>query len=344
MRKEIDWSKYKFRASQVSKLMTGTIGITENNAAEIKELENERDTGINVNGNKCKWTPPKQERLAKLIAKRDAPKWEKIPATMRTELRKIYRAEMYNRNFVMTTKYIQKGIQQEEESITIYQNYRNHVVGERTFFVNNKERFTNDYLTGEPDLMPMLLSVGPDKGLRSGFDIKSSWELDTFPFPDDPLISAYEWQNRSYMELLDADLWITAACLPNATEHHLNNEKMKWFYSFKTKDGLPETPEHPMYDEYIETIKLVERNMIFDYDRFVAQNPYHDLEHSREEWFGNDYDIPLERRVVEKAVYRDKACIEDLYSRIELAREYLVYLEGQERPYENNAQAIRSRT
>lgn len=334
--RKIDWSKYKFRCSQLYKINVGTIGIKENQEEQIKELIQERDEGINVNGNKCKWTAPKEEKLVALIKKRDAPWYDQLPATMKTELRAIHRAERYNRNFVFTNKYIQKGLAQEEEAITTLQKYRNEIIGERTFFVKNGERLTHhDYWTGEPDIRPMLFTVGQYKGMKVGFDTKCSWDLSSFPYPEDPLVQQYEDQNQGYIELEDVDGWITASVLVNGTEEQVHNEKLKWYYALKTKDGMPDEPDHKYHNEYIEKCKEVERMMIFDYDRFMALNPFHQMEHTREEWMNMEnprtgrkgLDIPLEERVVEKFTLRSEQWSNDTKERVELGRKYLNHLE-----------------
>ena len=52
MKTKIDWSKYEFRASQCSKLLTGNIPTANEFDARIKELEYERDNLINKNKRK----------------------------------------------------------------------------------------------------------------------------------------------------------------------------------------------------------------------------------------------------------------------------------------------------
>lgn len=312
-----DFSNYKFRCSQLSLIMGGTIGITEEQEKEIVLLKNERDTGINANGNKCKWTDAKKAKLEKLEAEKANPS---LPKTMESELKKIYRAEKYNRNFVFTNKFVQKGIAQEDEAITLYMNYRN-AIGKRTMFTKNEVRLNNEWISGEPDLNPIEVN-----GKKIGFDTKCSYELKTFPFPDDPLDSGYDWQNQGYIFLTGADRWKTVYCLVNCTEDGLHKEKLKWFYALKTKSGTPDEPDHKHFYEYQKKCKEVERMMIFDYDRFVEQNA-HFMEYSKEEWHGNDLDIPMENRVQEFLTERDEQKIEMIKERVEIGRKYLMQLQ-----------------
>ena len=75
--KEIDFSKYRYRASQSSKLMTGSIGLTDIQEKEMRSLCIEKDSGINVNGNKIKWADSKQDKLSILQEELNNPNLEK---------------------------------------------------------------------------------------------------------------------------------------------------------------------------------------------------------------------------------------------------------------------------
>src|SRR5690606_17972361 len=132
-----------------------TIGLTEIQEGEMRELEEEKKTGINTNGRKIKWTDAKKERLEKLQKEFNNPT---MPKTMQTELRKIYRAEKYNRNFGFTSKYTIKGVTQEEEGITTYQVFRNSN-GHRCFLSKNSERLYGKYFQGEHDISPFKLVI-----------------------------------------------------------------------------------------------------------------------------------------------------------------------------------------
>ena len=315
MKTKIDWSTYKFRASQCHKLLTGSLPNKNDFDKRILELENERDFLVNANGNKVKWTNSKTNELSKLIDKKNTPYFELLPKTMTSELRKIHRAETFNRNFSFTNKYVQKGIAQEEEAISVYQLYRKNVKGINTFFINNKKRLSNDYTSGEAD----LTDTNDFENCNEGFDTKCSWELETFPFKGDKLDAAYECQNQVYMWLSGAKKWITVSVLVNVTEDLLHKEKLKWFYLL----DQPLSAEDKTFDEYTKQAKDLEIRLIFDYDRFKKLNPGHQMEISRAEWFENSYDIPLEERVVEKESFYDQFFIDDLKQRIEVSRDYL---------------------
>ena len=77
------------------------------------------------------------------------------------------------------------------------------------FFTDHKkniERKTNEWLTGEADI------VTPTKII----DIKSPWSLSTFPATSDSgRDKTYEWQGRAYMWLWDVPDFEIAYCLVN---------------------------------------------------------------------------------------------------------------------------------
>ena len=190
-------------------------------------------------------------------------------------------------------------------------------------FSKNEIRLNNEWFSGEPDLGETGVGI---KNWKEGWDTKCSWDLTTFPFPDDKLDPNYECQNQVYMNLTGAKKWTTVYVLVNCTEHQLNNEKLKWFYAFNQPDEDTED-----YQKYVQKCREVERMMIFDYDRFVKIFPYHDLSHSKHDWFETvnpatglkGFDIPLEERIVEKVTEYDEPFIDELKERIVIAREYL---------------------
>lgn len=305
----MNFDKHLFRASQSYHLTVGSIGITNDQETKIKELINERDTGINVNGNKCKWTDAKKAKLKKLVYAKENPE---LPKTMETELRKIFRSVKYNRKFLFTNKYVKKGISQEEEGFSTYQEWLSQVKGIKTFLKNNKVRLNNEFFTGETDSFEEF-----HKTFDYGFDIKTSWSIETFPFKEDKLDPMYEWQNRVYMDLTGIKKWKTVHVLVNSTESALHNEKMKYFYAYDMDKS------ERNQEKFDDVCRDLEKLHIVDYDKFVYYYPGHDLLISRAEWMKNNLDIPLKDRVIEKVVLHDENKINYLKNRIVLARKYL---------------------
>jgi hypothetical protein len=85
-------------------------------------------------------------------------------------------------------------------------------------YQKNTERKTNEWLTGEADI------VTPDQII----DIKSSWSLATFPaLSSQGEDKTYEWQLRAYMWLWDLDYAHVAYCLVNTPDNLVGFEDKK---------------------------------------------------------------------------------------------------------------------
>ena len=136
-------------------------------------------------------------------------KSETLSVGAKTHILKLAKEFVYGYREDISSKYMEKGITVEDDSIALYNEvfFTNHV--------KNTERKTNDWITGECDI------ATPTKII----DIKSSWSLPTFP-----AISAagesktYEWQGRAYMWLWDVDQFEIAYCLVNTPEELIGYE------------------------------------------------------------------------------------------------------------------------
>lgn len=301
------------RASSAHILATGNIGLTDIQELRIIELTNEKETGININGNKIKWTENKKKELEKLISERKNPN---LPKTFTTELKKVFREVKYNRSFPMTNKYTEKGLRMEEESFTTYQNWLLEEKDIKVFLKNNKERISNDYFTGETDSHKSFHDI-----YKHGFDIKTSYTIETFPFQDDKLDMQYVHQNEVYMHLNGLERFKTVHVLVNSNEDTLQREKSIWFYAtecHKSDDNQ---------EKYENICRELEKKHIVDYDRFVLANPFHDLVYTRDEWYGLELDIPLKDRVIERETFRNNENFEFLKERVKLFRSELNKLE-----------------
>lgn len=100
------------------------------------------------------------------------------------------------------TKEVRKGVMQEGVAIDLL----SAVTGE--LYTKNETRFSNDYLTGEPDLLAD----------DHGNDTKCPWSWEQFPLTTDiarkyVVAAGYEWQNRGYMLLTGRERWGTSYCM-----------------------------------------------------------------------------------------------------------------------------------
>lgn len=165
-------TEFKIRASAIGKIMTGTVGLT---AKQEKKLQGYYKRTKPLTDNM-------KEEVAKLEQKRDNPELSKICINY---LYEWWINQKYGRSKEITTKYTDKGLAKEEDSITLLSR-----VDER-FYEKNEEHFSDDYMTGTPDIVT-----------NEVIDLKTSWDIFTFfQSQIDPLNTDYEYQLQSYMHL-----------------------------------------------------------------------------------------------------------------------------------------------
>lgn len=232
-----------------------------------------------------------------------------LSATTKTFLKEVFLEEKYQRRKEINTKQMRKGTLQEEDAITLL--CRLH----KKMYKKNEIRFNNNFITGEPDLVDNLVL----ELIKKGADTKCSWLIFTFPFPDEKLDKAYEWQNQCYMDLTGATDWITAHCLVNAPGHMITAEKMKALYQLRNEYGQEIADDDP---DYLLKCLDIEKNMIFNMDEFKEKEPNYDTTFKQ---FGYEwkFDIPLKERVVEHTSTRDKYMIEEIPEFVNKGRKYL---------------------
>jgi len=123
---------------------------------------------------------------------------DELSVGAKTYVAKLAKEFIYGYDERVTSKYMDKGIQVEDESIDLYNAV--HL----TSHAKNTERRNNEWITGEADI------VADDRII----DIKSSWCLTTFPvLADQGEDKSYEWQLRAYMMLWDKPRADIAYCL-----------------------------------------------------------------------------------------------------------------------------------
>ena len=162
--------EFKIRASSLGKIM-GPLkgGITD------KQLET-----LNTLKFKVKRTALQEEKLLDLEIKRNTPL--ELPETAKSYAKAWLKEELYSRRAKLKSKYLTKGNACEDESIAYVD----------PTWINNKEQFENDYMTGEPDVIT-------DDTI---YDLKNSWDEQTFPlFYDNIPNKDYDWQVKGYMYL-----------------------------------------------------------------------------------------------------------------------------------------------
>lgn len=185
IQKEI--SKIQFRASGAAEILTGSIDtITERQLSELKTLESERDTGLNANGNKVKWTENKEKTLAELIAKRD--KKPELPVGAKSYVERCVNEIVYKYKSFTGNKETEKGHLVEQDSIDL----ANDVLIQD--WKKSESYLTYGHYHGHPDI--------EDDAVKQIQDIKSPWSKSTFKQrPEDAFVSKYDWQVKIYLYL-----------------------------------------------------------------------------------------------------------------------------------------------
>jgi hypothetical protein len=141
-----------------------------------------------------------------------------LSETAKTHLTDVYVSERYGRNTDITTKYTEKGLMVEEDSITLYCRLK------KKFLKKNEQMVQNPYIKGTPDLYEGMDILAADKIT----DIKSSWDLYTFSrVRTKPINDQYWWQLQGYMWLTGAKTSTLAYCLVNTPEILISDEKRR---------------------------------------------------------------------------------------------------------------------
>jgi hypothetical protein len=128
-------------------------------------------------------------------------KSEVLSETAKSYIQELFKEKELGIYKDISSRYLDKGIQLEDQAIQ----FASEVLG-WDFVVKNTERFTNDWITGEPD-------INTDDLLA---DIKCSWSGNTFPMFDEVLKNKdYYWQLMGYMMLTGKDRAELVYCLLN---------------------------------------------------------------------------------------------------------------------------------
>jgi len=198
---------FRFRCSSLGLIMTDAQSIDEQfvttEIAEIQRKKNRTD-----------------EEKSMLQALKD----KSLSAGAKTYLESIAKEFLYGYHEVVTGKYMDKGLIVENQSIDLYNSVH------FTNYKKNTERRTDEYLTGECDIIVPRVK---------GIDIKSAWSLSTFPATSaagaDKL---YEWQCRGYMRLWDVPEWEVAYCMVNTPDELIKYEQEELHYVDHIEEAL----------------------------------------------------------------------------------------------------------
>lgn len=245
-------------------------------------------------------------------------KSQMLADTVITHLVNTFVSARYGRREERTNKFLTKGNEREEHSITLLS------LAVRRMFKKNTVRLSNEFITGEWDLHIGDTIEKPEDvitgSIKETIDTKTSWSAHTFfraiSQTLDPL---YWWQGQCYMWLTGAKKHTVAFCLVNGTARVIQDEK----FIASRKPGMMD--EHGNETEkYIEACKQIEINHIFDIKEFLQeleQNQiFFEFHNDVDNW---QWDIPAKDRVHLFEVNRDDSAIELLRGRIRLCRNWM---------------------
>lgn len=289
------FNNYLFRPHAIVKIMGGVPKpLTSNQEKTYNDLFERH------NGDGKKLTLKQVETLGSLSERKNAKC--KLSDSAKKELMKLVFENLTKRSNKIKAKYLDKGIQQEDKSITTYSNVLDKLL------LKNKERKTNDFFTGECDNSQDMIR-----------DIKTSWSFESFPLMDEVIKnSGYQWQLDCYMDLWNLKKSELVYCLVDTPEKLLNDElkRLDWKHNILNNEG--EVKDENGKQLLIETVC----NHIFTFKgltTFCESNSIVQLE-----WFeGVFVEIPEEMRV---KVFSHDYCAQrnaQLKEMIALARDYM---------------------
>lgn len=229
----MNFSNQLFRCSSLGYLMTEPKG--KSNFEKWEEacinLGRYRSEYENIKNKETKTAAKKLEQISKTEAEVNALEpirhTQELAETVKTHLVDVYVSAVYGRKTEITSKFLEKGLMVEEDSITLYSR------ATKTFFLKNEEHLSNDFIMGTPDLY-----TGSDVHHADlVIDVKSSWDIFTYHrAATAPMNKMYYWQLQGYMWLTGAQRAKLVYCLVNTPEKLINDEKRKMFYASNSID------------------------------------------------------------------------------------------------------------
>jgi hypothetical protein len=137
-------------------------------------------------------------------------KGELLSQTAKTYIEEQVIADKYGIKKQFYSRYTDKGILVEDDAIKLTSD-----VLELGFIWKNEDHFSNDFMTGTPD-------VNTDDIL---LDVKSSWDATTFPFFATEIPTKdYYYQLQGYLELTGKTEALLCYCLVNTPEEMVEDE------------------------------------------------------------------------------------------------------------------------
>jgi len=187
-------------------------------------------------------------------------KSETLSETTKTYLTEVYIQLKYGRTKEITSKYFEKGIICEEDSITLLSRVT------KTMFLKNEVNLKNDYITGTPDIFK------GESIQKAEFvpDIKTSWDIFTFfEHKQKGLSKDNYWQDLGYLWLTGAQKGGIAHCLVDTPEMLIDKEKSSFLYKNPglSQEQIDEAFSEIQHNSTYGDIPISERVCFFGIER-----------------------------------------------------------------------------
>lgn len=201
-----------------------------------------------------KWHP---SSLGKLMTTPKS-KTENLSQGAKTYIRQVAKQNFFGYRVELDNKYINKGKDQEQDSIDLLNAVR------FTNYKKNDVRIENEYMTGECDILV------DDRVI----DIKTSWNLETWPAtPGEAHDNDYEWQGRAYLMLYDREIFELVFCLVTTKDEFLNQWEQIDLH--RVDHIAPEKRiTSVIYERDLEKEELIREKLIFAneyYSQYINQ-------------------------------------------------------------------------
>lgn len=201
-----------------------------------------------------KWHP---SSLGKLMTTPKS-KGENLSQGAKTYIRQMAKQDFFGYRVELDNKYINKGKDQEQDSIDLLNAVR------FTNYHKNIFRLEDEYLTGECDIL------ADDRVI----DVKTSWNLETWPAtPGEAHDNDYEWQGRAYLMLYEREIFELVFCLVTTKDEFLNQWEQIDLH--RVDHIAPEKRiTSVIYERDLEKEELIREKLIFAneyYSQYINQ-------------------------------------------------------------------------
>jgi len=177
------------------------------------------------------------------------PNKKELPAGAKTYCKTWLKEQLYDRRKGFSSKYTDKGNICEDHSVTFLNEYYLNDMSK------NEEFFQDEEIQGTPDLLPNEKWV---------WDIKNSWEPDTFPLFDTVPDKKYWWQLQGYMALTGRTKARLVYTLMDAPPEVITDEARR--ASYKSEQSADELLEYYTAQMTYSDVDTELRIKTFDFD------------------------------------------------------------------------------